>query len=139
MDYLFGSLVTLSTVILVIILLRHIAKKNVIVGTQYTQSYLYELIRPLLSEDFMEEQYESQGTKHYDSNHTEVLIMKDKAYWIKDNGLHTAPISDEGNIDKDNAIRVDTMSMNKVQLDEVMLIVEELTRGKGYDSRGSGK
>jgi hypothetical protein len=81
----------------------------------------------------------SQSTIHNDSLYTQVVITKNKAYWIKDNTFIVAPITEDGEIDKEAAQAVDTMAMNKVQLEEMTLIVEELTRGKGYDSRGSGK
>lgn len=140
MDYLIGSLVSLLTVFLVLFILRRIARKNKIQSVQHSQSYLYELIRPILGEiDYLVEELETQATIHYDSLHTTVLSFKNNAYWIKDNSLYVADILADGDIDKENAKQVDTMSMNKVQLDEVMMIVEELTRGKGYDSRGTGK
>lgn len=140
MDYLIGSLVSLLTVFLVLFILRRVSLKNKIQSVQHTQSYLYELIRPVLGEiDYLVEELETQSTIHYDSVHTTVLSFKNNAYWIKDNSLYVADILDDGDIDKENAKQVDTMSMNKVQLDEVMMIVEELTRGKGYDSRGTGK
>jgi len=44
----------------------------------------------------------------------------------------------DGQVDKSNSQEVDTMSMDKVQLDEMMFIVEKLREGED-DSRGSGK
>ena len=70
---------------------------------------------------------------------TQVVVTKNKAYWIKDNTFLVAPINEDGEIDREAATAVDTMSMSKVQLEEISLIVEELTRGKGYDSGSAGK
>lgn len=137
MEYLLGSFITFATIVTVLVLIRILSKRNKVYGVQYSQSYVYELIKPLIPDNMSQEFYESQSTKHYDKIHTNVLVMKDVAYWIKDTGLYRAPIKD-GLIDQESASIVDTMAMDKVQLDEVILIVEELTRGKGYDSRDSG-
>jgi hypothetical protein len=140
MDYLIGSLVTIATIALVLFALRYVSNKTRFEGMQYSQSYIYELISPMVMEmTLIPAAVESQGTKHNDSRYITFLSINNKAYWIKDNTLYVAPIDEDGNMDQENAKHVDTMAMNKVQLNEVMFIVEELTRGKGYDSRGTGK
>jgi hypothetical protein len=41
-------------------------------------------------------------------------------------------------IDKDSAEQVDTISMDKVQLDKMLFIMDKLREGINDDSRGSG-
>jgi len=59
--------------------------------------------------------------------------MEDQAYWIKDNIFYTADVMGDG-VDKDTTRRVDTMVMNKVQLDKMMFIIDRLREGNSNDS-----
>ncbi len=56
-----------------------------------------------------------------------------KAYWINDNKLFEAPISEEGLIDYSSSSPIDTMTMDKVELDKISFIVEKLTEGDNDD------
>jgi len=62
--------------------------------------------------------------------------MDNNAYWIKDNVFYMADMSSDGMVDKDTTRIVDTMAMNKVQLDKMMFIIDRL-REDTYDSGGS--
>lgn len=140
MDYLLGSTITLITMLCVIFIVKRFENNKSNTQTIYSQSYVYELVRPLYDDEyFAEASMSTQSTKHFDSLYIKTVITNNLAYWIKDNTLFVAPLNDEGLIDKESAKQVDTMVMDKVQLNEMALIVEELTRGNGYDSRGSGK
>ena len=46
-------------------------------------------------------------------------------------------MTDEG-VDKDTTSVVDTMGMNKVQLDKMLFIIDQLRDGKQHDSGSSG-
>ena len=61
--------------------------------------------------------------------------MDNQAYWIKDNVFYTADMAMNGNVDKDTTRTVDTMTMNKVQLDKMMFIIDRL-REEAFDDRG---
>ena len=58
------------------------------------------------------------------------------AYWIKDNQFYQSNINEQG-IDKENSRVVDTMGMDKVQLDKMLFIMDKLREGINDDSRGS--
>lgn len=142
MEYLLGSVVTLATLLVIGYLLRRYSLKKDEYEITYSQSYVHSVMAPLTAFMSLGEQpvqTETQSLKHYDSMFTQVVITKNQAYWIKDNTFLVAPINDDGEIDREAAVAVDTMSMSKVQLEEISLIVEELTRGKGYDSGSAGK
>jgi hypothetical protein len=79
----------------------------------------------------------TQSTKHYDKTNIKVIIVDNNAYWIKDNIFYKAPLVNEL-IDKDSAEQVDTISMDKVQLDKMLFIMDKLREGINDDSRGSG-
>ena len=64
--------------------------------------------------------------------------MDNQAYWIKDSIFYMADMSNDGGVDKDTTRRVDTMTMDKVQLKKMMFIIEKLTEGLENDSWNSG-
>ena len=79
----------------------------------------------------------TQSKKHFDKTNVKVIILDQQAYWIKDNIFYKAPLVDQL-IDKDSAEQVDTSDMNKVQLDQMLFILDKLREGINDDSRGSG-
>lgn len=80
----------------------------------------------------------TQSRLHDSKTNIKVIIMDNQAYWIKDNIFYTADMQMDGNVDKDTTRTVDTMSMNKVQLDKMMFIIDRL-REEAFDDRwGAG-
>ena len=79
----------------------------------------------------------TQSKMHYDKTNVKVIILENQAYWIKDNIFYRAPI-DGQSIDKESAEQVDTIHMDKVQLDKMLFIMDKLREGVNDDSRGSG-
>ena len=79
----------------------------------------------------------TQSKIHYDKTNVKVIILDNNAYWIKDNIFYKAPI-DGQSIDKESAEQVDTIHMDKVQLDKMLFIMDKLREGINDDSRGSG-
>ena len=67
-----------------------------------------------------------------------MVVVGKNAYWIKDNVFYEADVVD-GDVDKKTARQVDTMAMDKVQLNKMMSIVEKLTEGTHNDYWDSGK
>ena len=66
-----------------------------------------------------------------------VIIFDNDAYWIKDNIFYKAPLVNEL-IDKEAAEQVDTIHMDKVQLDKMLFIMDKLRDGKSHDSGSTG-
>lgn len=79
----------------------------------------------------------TQSKNHEKNLSVKVIVVDNQAYWIKDNTFYKAPLVNE-KIEKDLAERVDTSNMDKVQLDQMLFIVDKLTEETGDDSRGSG-
>jgi len=79
----------------------------------------------------------SQSKIRKEKENVRVIIVENEAYWIKDNGFYTAPMVNNL-ISKDSAIQVDTSTMDKVQLDKMLFILDKLREGVGNDSRGTG-
>lgn len=130
MEYLIGSLITL----IVLFFMRKALTTDLeeYLGgpgfIQYSQSNVYELIRPYVSNDMFVEPLVSQTTKYEDKQHVRVVLANNKAYWIMDNVFYVADEVD-GFIDKETTRPVDTINMDKVQLEKMIVIVEALTEG----------
>ena len=78
----------------------------------------------------------TQSKIHHEKTNVKVIILDNQAYWIKNNIFYKAPLVDQL-IDKDSAEEVDTISMDKVQLDKMLFIMDKLREGINDDSRGS--
>ena len=79
----------------------------------------------------------TQSRKYHEKMNIKVIIVDQNAYWVKDNIFYTAPMINE-HIDNDMAKEVDTISMNKVQLEQMLFIMDKLREGIDNDSRSSG-
>lgn len=78
----------------------------------------------------------TQSKLHYDKTNIKVIILDNDAYWIKDNIFYKAPLVNEL-INKEEAEQVDTIHMDKVQLDKMLFIMDKLREGIEDDSRSS--
>jgi hypothetical protein len=134
MEYLIGALVTILIVIVVGRLLRRNMQETADLRIRYSQSHIYNLLAPFIpSNHEMATVKPSQGLNHYNSMYVRTVIFENKAYWIKEKIFFVADLVD-GQIDLASQRRVDTLSMDKVQLDKIMFIVDKLTEGKDNDS-----
>ena len=107
---------------------------------KYSQSHLYLVVKPLLPpmSEINERKSKATQSKTYMKKHrVRVLIIDEKAYWKKNNILYVADVNDS-EIDKDNAHAVDIMGMDRVELDKMLFIVDQLSEGNEDDSRSPG-
>jgi len=138
MEYFVGAAITMMAYIITNRLARKQMPDEDVFNITYSQSHIYEMMRPYLDIVGPVGDATQNQSKNYLKNvYMKIMIVDNKAYWIKDNKFMVADIVD-GQVDKSNSQEVDTMSMDKVQLDEMMFIVEKLREGED-DSRGSGK
>lgn len=139
MQYFLGSLTT----IIVMAIAVYLIKPSKVIGSmpklRYSQSHIFELVKPLLPLITMLEKTPTkrQSTVHEERTNVRVIILEDKAYWIRDNMFYMADIF-ENDIQKDTARVVDTIHMDKVQLDKMLFIMDQLRDGKKDDSGSSG-
>jgi hypothetical protein len=97
---------------------------------RYSQSHIYEIIKPLIPlVKFDSPRPNRQSSNHEERSNLKVIILEDRAYWVKDNTFYVADITDNG-IDKDSTHVLDIINMDKVQLDKIMFIVDKLRDGK---------
>lgn len=137
MEYFVGAVLTLVAVMVTRFFVAKDNEKSGGIEISYSQSNVYNLIRPFLPKNMVRQLPPSQSSKHYDKIFTKILVDGDNAYWIKDNTFYTGQIVD-GDVDKESAKPVDTMAMDKVQLDKMISIIETLTKGNFNDYRNSG-
>jgi hypothetical protein len=78
----------------------------------------------------------TQSMRFFDKTHPRILIMEGRGYWISNNAVYYASFDDEG-LDTENAVQLDTMTMSNVELEKLIFIVEQLT--KGLSNEDSGK
>lgn len=113
-----------------------VSKKDFVV--KYSQSHILEIIKPMLpAPERKKVNRNTQSYKHEEKTNVRVIILDDKAFWIKDNLFYSADFLGDA-IDKDSTSIVDTMGMDKVQLDKMLFIIDQLRDGKDDDNSSSG-
>jgi hypothetical protein len=140
MEYLLGSLITILTILIVNSLIVKKSKPINRLKILYTQSFVHSTLMPFLptnNELKLQANKKTQSRIHTNKSTMRVLFIEDKAYWIKQNTFYTADVVD-GLVDETTTSKVDTMGMNKVQLEEMSFIVEKLTEGIDDENRYSG-
>ncbi len=140
MDFFIGSMATLVIWVIAVRTLQKNYDRNSLLKVSWNQSRSYELIKSaidLAENGIPPKKLVSQASKLYDKTHIRIIIFNDSAYWIKDKVFYTAEVVD-GNVDEASAKVVDTMTMDKVQLDTMAFIVDKLTEGTADDYRNSG-
>lgn len=130
MSYFVGAMTTLIVFFAATkFVMNHNSEQNN-TGIIYRQSHIHEIIRPILP--IIEANQEPKIIKRQSRNHenkinVKVIIVNDIAYWIKDNAFYMAPMNGMF-IDKERATVVDTMGMDKVELDKMLFIMDELRK-----------
>jgi hypothetical protein len=128
LEYLIGAIVTTATILLTYrwFIANSITKKSFKVSI--SQSRTNELMKSFFIKNESFPAATTQSMKHFDSINLRILILEEQAYWIKNNAVFVAEVIN-GEIEKDTAKEVDTMAMDKVQLNKLMFIVEKLKEG----------
>ncbi len=136
MEYFAGSIVTLVTMYIVAKLINH-PKNNVkSVRTNFSQSRQHELVSDFIPIEPLKPVI-TQSIKHQRSQYTRIFFVGEDAYWIEDNRVYTAKFKN-GIVDQENKKTVDMTTIDKVELDKMIFVVERLTEGLSDDSRDSG-
>ncbi len=140
MEFALGVLFAFATVFFVrkFILTESVIKETEVARLIYRQSHVYDMISPYL--EYMPDTYvmpNTQAFEHDSKNKIRVVFTDNKAYWIKNNAFYQADLID-GLVDESTTKVVDTMSMDKVELDKMIFIVQQLTEGMTNDGGSSG-
>jgi hypothetical protein len=137
MEYFLGSAITLLAMFITTRLISYnkFDKKNNI--PRYSQSHIHMLILPLLPEiKKYKNKMVTQSSKHEERTNIKVVIFDNKAYFVKNGTFYCAEMNGT-EIDGASATLVDTIGMDKVQLDKMLFIMDQLRDGKKNDSGDS--
>ena len=139
MEVVLGALLATAIIVVSGVFLRAPAKTAINSSLKFSQARAHMLIATVdqYADINHEPDVKNQSRNYIKNSYVRVVIAEDSAYWIKDNALFTAQVVD-GMVDKETQRRVDTMSMDSVELEKTMVIVEKLREGLDEDS-GTGK
>jgi hypothetical protein len=138
MEYFLGSAITMIAMFVTTRLIS--SQKNVINKSpfRYSQSSIHEVVSPLLPDLRTYKKFIDRQSEHQEERtNIKVVIFDNKAYFVKDGTFYCAEMNGT-EIDGANATLVDTMGMDKVQLDKMLFIMDQLRDGKKNDSGDSG-
>jgi hypothetical protein len=137
MEYFLGSVITMVAMFFATKLIS--SEKKVVQANpfRYSQSHIHEIVSPLIPHL---REYKKitprQSRNQEEKTNIKVIIFDDKAYFVKDATFYCADMHGT-EIDGANATVVDTMGMDKVQLDKMLFIMDQLRDGKKNDSGDS--
>lgn len=139
MEYFLGSLITFAYFIIFNRLYNNSAKDRRIYTPIFSQTRKIQLIKDyLIISTTPRQKKNTQSAKYLSKKSIKAFFWEDSVYWIENGYLVTAKIN--GNqIEETTKKRVDTHSLNKVELDKMIFIVDKLTEGNKNDSGNSGK
>ena len=138
MEYFLGSVITMIAMFITTRLILPRTLKTKTSNFRYRQSHIHALVMPLLPDiKFYKKKMITQSSKHNEKMNIKVVIFDKKAYFVKDGSFYCADIEGES-INKYSATVVDTIGMDKVQLDKMLFIMDQLRDGKKNDSGDSG-
>ena len=80
---------------------------------------------------------ESQSAKHAASTMIKIIVIEDKAYWVKDNVFYFAE-TNSGDIVDVTAKPVEISDMSKQEIDKMLFILDNLRKGNENDSSSTG-
>jgi hypothetical protein len=141
MEFLLGFALAFGTTLFVkkYILTEDLFKANKLGKIVYRQSHLFSLIAPAIP--YMPTAKVFRPTQSFlndEKNNQRIIFTEEKAYWIKDNAFYEAVLLESGEIDSSTTKVVDTMTMDKVELDKMIFIVQKLTEGTRNDFGNPG-
>jgi hypothetical protein len=132
-EYFIGFLVAIAMLVLLRFLVPRLIRNNPIKKIRYSQSHIHDIIRYYLPDSmFLPLSRSRQSFNHEKSINLKVLFFEKEAYWIKENALFIAE-QEDGIVKEDTAKRVDTMGMDRVQLEKLIYIVDVLNEGNEND------
>jgi len=132
MEYFLGSLTTL------IIMAYFGTKSAKVLGkpqkkVRVSQSYVDRLVFNELFKVASPKPKKKRQTTNHSGEEVRVIVIDGHAYWIHQQTLFTADMV-HGFVDKNTTRKVDTMTMDGVELEKTQFIVQKLTEGKKDDS-----
>ena len=137
MEYFLGSAITFALVFFTTRIISLNSFSNDRLAVRYSQSHIHSIVSPVLPpQQVLKAPRKSQSAELEAKTNIKVIIVDGQAYWIKDNSFYVADLEGR-NVDGSTARIVDTIHMDKVQLDKMLFIMDKLREGIEDDSRSS--
>jgi len=139
MEFLLGVVFAFLSILFTrkFILTDNLMKETAIGSVVYRQSHIKLLTQAAGHYLFSPPPSPTQSRKILEKNQTRIIFSEDRAYWIKNNMfLHAELVN--GEIDDSTTKVVDTIAMDRVELDKMAFIVQKLTEGIINDGGNPG-
>lgn len=138
MDFFLGFLISVLSAAIAVTVNRVFSATSEPLPLKISQSRTFSLLSPniiMIARDHSDKP--RQSINHFNSIKVRMLTTETQAYWIKNNTVYVAEI-ENGIVLNETTKVVDIMGMDKVQLDEMMFIIEKLTEGNINDNWNPG-
>jgi hypothetical protein len=139
MEFLLGVVFSFLAILFTrkFILTESLMKETAIGSVVYRQSHIKLLTQAAENYLFSVPPIATQSRKILEKSQTRIVFSEDRAYWIKNNMfLHAELVN--GEIDDSTTKVVDTIAMDRVELDKMAFIVQKLTEGTTNDGGNPG-
>jgi hypothetical protein len=130
MEFLLGTVFAFLAIFFTrkFILTQDLIKETYVNSVVYRQSHIKLLTQAADQYFFMPPPLATQARKILEKSQIRIIFSENRAYWIKNNMFLQADLVD-GEVDDSTTKVVDTMTMDKVELDKMIFIVQKLTEG----------
>jgi hypothetical protein len=137
MEYFLAIGLTLLAAWSIIRLNERIVSKVVGIAS-YKQSDMHERNRHYIKKKLNDKtKIIPQSLKHASENMIKIIVIEDRAYWIKDNIFYSAD-TQNGDILGDTADPVNVSVMSKKDMEKMLFILDNLRKGNEDDSGSTG-
>ena len=111
---------------------------KILQDVRYSQSDIHQVMIDIAPKKINKKKViESQSAKHAESTMIKIIVIEDKAYWVKDNVFYFAE-TNSGDIVDVTAKPVEISDMSKQDIDKMLFILDNLRKGNENDSSGTG-
>lgn len=111
---------------------------NILSNIHYSQSDIHQRIIEVVPKRVSNKiKIESQSAKHAANTMIKIIVIEDKAYWVKDNVFYFAE-TNSGDIVDVTAKPVEISDMSKQDIDKMLFILDNLRKGNENDSSSAG-
>lgn len=130
-----GLTLILSWSIIIIVAKRN---KNIFNKKIYRQSDMHNMLKVFFSLDINDSKpVSSQIKKRKEEKVTSVVILNNKAYWVKDNIFYVGEAVN-GEVLPETGIPIDTNILSESEINKLLFILDNLKGGKTNDSGSTG-
>lgn len=130
-----GLTLILSWSIIIVVAKRN---KNIFNKKIYRQSDMHNMLKMFFSLDTNDKNvHSSQIKKRKEEQTTNVIILKDKAYWVKDNVFYIGSTAN-GEVLPETGTPIDTNLLSESEINKLLFILDNLKGGKTNDSGSTG-